>query len=138
MPSTRELDHELSVQRGRWRGTFWSARAFRVTDVHCPPASGTTTLSNSCTRPIADRPSRRRRNQGSSAAHLRYKNIWVVDEDIDIHDYGAIDWAFAYRVNAAEDDIVFFPANFGSALIEHATKTPQHVDVRHGRWCRAC
>ena len=38
---------------------------------------------------------------GSNASHLRYKNIWVVDEDIDIHDYGALDWAFAYRVNAA-------------------------------------
>jgi 4-hydroxy-3-polyprenylbenzoate decarboxylase len=47
---------------------------------------------------------------------LRYKHIWVVNDDIDIHDYGAIDWAFAYRVNAAEDDIVFFPGTFGSAL----------------------
>ena len=53
---------------------------------------------------------------GSTAAHLRYKHITVVDDDIDIHDYGAIDWAFAYRVNAGEDDIVFFPGTFGSAL----------------------
>ncbi len=53
---------------------------------------------------------------GSSASVLRYKNIWVVDEDIDIHDYGALDWAFAYRVNAADDDIVIYPATIGSQL----------------------
>jgi len=29
---------------------------------------------------------------GSSAAHVRYKHITVVDDDIDIHDYAAVDW----------------------------------------------
>ena len=53
---------------------------------------------------------------GSNAAHLRYKHVMVVDEDIDIHSYEALDWAFAYRVNAGEDDIVIYPDNFGSAL----------------------
>ena len=33
---------------------------------------------------------------GSSAAHVRYKHVTVVDEDIDIHDYAAVDWAIAY------------------------------------------
>src|SRR4029453_14971721 len=28
---------------------------------------------------------------GSSAAHVRYKHITVVDDDIDIHDYAAVD-----------------------------------------------
>ena len=53
---------------------------------------------------------------GNSAAHVRYKHVWVVDEDIDIHDYAAIDWAVAYRVNAGENDIVIYPANFGAGL----------------------
>ena len=40
----------------------------------------------------------------------------MVDEDIDIHDYEAVDWACAWRVNAGEDDIVIFPANWGAGL----------------------
>jgi 4-hydroxy-3-polyprenylbenzoate decarboxylase len=53
---------------------------------------------------------------GSSAAHVRYKHITVVDDDIDIHDYAAVDWAIAYRVNAGEDDIVIMPSTFGAGL----------------------
>ena len=53
---------------------------------------------------------------GNSAAHVRYKHVTVVDEDIDIHDYAAVDWAVAYRVNAGEDDIVVYPATFGAGL----------------------
>jgi 4-hydroxy-3-polyprenylbenzoate decarboxylase len=74
---------------------------------------------------------------GSNAAHLRYKHIWVVDEDIDIHDYGAVDWAFAYRVNAAEDDIVFFPGTFGSSL-DPSTRLRHRDTLKFGtgKWCR--
>ena len=53
---------------------------------------------------------------GSSAAHVRYKHITVVDDDIDIHDYAAVDWAIAYRVNAGENDVVIMPATFGAGL----------------------
>ena len=53
---------------------------------------------------------------GDSSSHVRYKHVTVVDEDIDIHDYEAVDWACAWRVNAGEDDIVIFPANWGAGL----------------------
>ena len=53
---------------------------------------------------------------GNSASHVRYKHVTVVDDDIDIHDYAAVDWAIAYRVNAGEDDIIIYPANWGAAL----------------------
>ena len=109
-----------------------------ITDVHCPAANNGTTLM------IQMRQTYRGQAKqaaaaiwGSNAAHLRYKNIWVVDEDIDIHDYAALDWAFAYRVNAAEDDIVFFPSTFGSVL-DPSTRL-QHRDTLQfgtGKWCR--
>jgi 4-hydroxy-3-polyprenylbenzoate decarboxylase len=38
----------------------------------------------------------------------------VVDDDIDIHDYAAVDWAIAHRVNAGEDDIIIMPSTFGT------------------------
>jgi 4-hydroxy-3-polyprenylbenzoate decarboxylase len=53
---------------------------------------------------------------GSSAAHVRYKHVTVVDDDIDIHDYAAVDWAVAYRVNAGENDVLIMPSTFGAGL----------------------
>src|SRR5262249_57251772 len=53
---------------------------------------------------------------GSSSAHVRYKHITVVDDDIDIHDYAAVDWAVAHRVNAGEDDVIIMPSTFGMGI----------------------
>ena len=104
-----------------------------VTDVHCPPANNGTTLMIQLRQTYRGQAKQAAAAiWGSSAAHLRYKHIWVVDEDIDIHDYGAIDWAFAYRVNAAEDDIVFYPGTLRlGARSEHAAEIPQHRALRH-------
>ena len=51
---------------------------------------------------------------GSGAASWRYKHVIVTDDDIDISNYEALDWAIAYRVNAGKDDIVIFPGSFWS------------------------
>lgn len=109
-----------------------------VTDVHCPPANNGTTLMIQLRQTYRGQAKQAAAAiWGSNAAHLRYKHIWVVDEDIDIHDYGAIDWAFAYRVNAAEDDIVFFPGTFGSAL-DPSTRLKHRNTALYGtgKWTR--
>ena len=75
---------------------------------------------------------------GSSAAHVRYKHVTVVDDDIDIHDYAAVDWAIAYRVNAGEDDIVIMPATFGAGSIRRrggATATSSNSAPANGIAC---
>ncbi|TDA63983.1 MAG: UbiD family decarboxylase [Clostridia bacterium] len=53
---------------------------------------------------------------GSGAAVYLYKNVVVVDEDIDVNDLRSLEWAFSYRVNAAENDIVVLPGSPGSPL----------------------
>src|SRR2546428_3770809 len=53
---------------------------------------------------------------GASAAQFRYKNVIVVEEDIDASSYEQVDWAFAHRVNAGQDGIVVFPGIFGSPI----------------------
>jgi 4-hydroxy-3-polyprenylbenzoate decarboxylase len=109
-----------------------------VTDVHCPPANNGTTLMIQLKQTYRGQAKQAAAAiWGSNAAHLRYKHIWVVDDDIDIHDYGAIDWAFAYRVNAAEDDIVFFPGTFGSALDPSTRLEFRDTNLYGtGKWCR--
>jgi UbiD family decarboxylase len=52
----------------------------------------------------------------SHAALYRYKNVIVVDDDVDPSDYSAIDWAIAYRVRPGSDDLVVFPSTFGSPI----------------------
>ncbi len=109
-----------------------------ITDVHCPPANNGTTLIIQMHQTYRGQAKQAAcAVWGSNAAHLRYKNVWVVDEDIDIHDYGALDWAFAYRVNAAEDDILFFPGTFGSAL-DPSTRLKFRNTQKFGtgKWCR--
>jgi 4-hydroxy-3-polyprenylbenzoate decarboxylase len=74
---------------------------------------------------------------GSSAAHVRYKHITVVDDDIDIHDYSAVDWAIAYRVNAGEDDIIIMPSTFGVGLDPSTRKRDRNIPVfGTGKWNR--
>lgn len=51
-----------------------------------------------------------------NSAYWAYKNVMVVEEDIDIRDYEQLDWAMAFRVNAGEGDIVMHPGTFGSVL----------------------
>jgi len=74
---------------------------------------------------------------GNSAAHVRYKHVWVVDDDIDIHDYAAVDWAFAWRVNAGEGDVLIYPANFGAGL-DPSTRRRDRDPLRFGtgKWAR--
>src|SRR5262249_45479655 len=85
-----------------------------VTDVGCPPVHAGINLLIRMQQSYRGQ-AKQAANAvwGSSAAHVRYKHITVVDDDIDIHDYGAVDWAIAYRVNAGEDDIVIMPSTFG-------------------------
>lgn len=109
-----------------------------ITDVHCPPANCGTTLI------LQMRPTYRGQAKqaamavwGSSAAHVRYKHIWAVNDDIDIHDYAALDWAFAWRVNAAEGDILTVPGLFGAVLdpsVRREFRDP--MKYGSGRWAR--
>jgi len=109
-----------------------------VTDVHCPPANNGTTLIIQLNQTYRGQAKQAAcAIWGSNSSHLRFKHVWVVDEDIDIHDYGSLDWAFAYRVNAAEDDIVFFPATFGSLLDPSTRLEDRNADLfGTGKWCR--
>jgi UbiD family decarboxylase len=128
-----------SVQRAAiaWN-VLESAGVPGITDVHCPAANNGTTLV------IQMRPSYRGQARqaamavwGSSSAHVRYKHVWVVNDDIDIHDYAALDWAFAWRVNAAEGDILMVEDTFGAAL-DPSTRRAQRDPLKYGtgKWCR--
>ncbi len=104
-----------------------------ITDVWCPPVQAGINLLIQMKQSYRNQ-AKQAANAiwGSSAAHVRYKHITVVDDDIDIHDYGAVDWAIAYRVNAGEDDIVIMPSTFGlgpRSLDPQAR--PQSDAVRH-------
>ena len=71
-----------------------------------------------------------------SATTTNFKNVTVVDDDIDIYDSDAIEWAFTYRVDPKEDLIVF-PGAQGSPL--DPSNDPRWQDPMRfggGRWNR--
>ena len=53
---------------------------------------------------------------GTSAGQWFFKNVMVVEEDIDIRDREALDWAMGFRVNAGEGQLQTFGETFGSVL----------------------
>ena len=74
---------------------------------------------------------------GAGLANYTAKHVIVVDDDIDIHDDAAVDWAIAYRVNAAMDDIIFFPGTFGSMLDPSVPLDKRDVTkYGQGKWTR--
>lgn len=74
---------------------------------------------------------------GSSFANYGAKNIIVVDEDIDIHDDEAMEWAIAYRVNPDMNDVIFFPGTIGSMLDPSVPLPLRDVSkYGQGKWCR--
>jgi UbiD family decarboxylase len=109
-----------------------------ITDVWCPPVHAGINLL------IQMRQSYRNQAKqaanavwGSSAAHVRYKHVTVVDEDIDIHDYAAVDWAIAYRVNAGEDDVIIMPSTFGAGLDPATRRRDRNAALfGTGKWNR--
>ncbi|MDY6974034.1 MAG: UbiD family decarboxylase [Thermodesulfobacteriota bacterium] len=75
---------------------------------------------------------------GSHLPYWQCKNIIVVEEDIDIYDFTALEWAVAYRVNPAMDDLVVVPGLPGSPL-DPSTPLDQRGDMARlgaGRWNR--
>lgn len=74
---------------------------------------------------------------GTGAGQWFYKNVMVVEEDIDIRDPAALDWALAFRVNASEGQLLTFGPTFGSVL-DPSTPRAQANALKYGtgRWTR--
>jgi 4-hydroxy-3-polyprenylbenzoate decarboxylase len=109
-----------------------------ITDVWCPPVHAGINLLIQMKQTYRGQ-AKQAANAiwGSSAAHVRYKHVTVVDDDIDIHDYAAVDWAIAYRVNAGEDDIVIMPSTFGAGLDPSTRRRDRNAALfGTGKWNR--
>jgi 4-hydroxy-3-polyprenylbenzoate decarboxylase len=74
---------------------------------------------------------------GTGGSVWFHKNVLVVEEDIDIHDPAALDWAISYRVNAGLGDITFFGPTMGSPL-DPSTPPERNDTARYGsgEWTR--
>jgi len=128
-----------SVQRA---ATAWNALESSgvpgITDVWCPPVHAGINLFIRMQQNYRGQAKQAAMAVwGNSAAHVRYKHVWVVDDDIDVHDYAAVDWAFAWRTNAGEDDVLIYPANFGAGL-DPSTRRRDRDPLRFGtgKWAR--
>ncbi|MFM1815699.1 MAG: hypothetical protein RLZ98_2394 [Pseudomonadota bacterium] len=109
-----------------------------IVDVRCPPIQAGANIYVSIKQIY--------RNQakqvahalwGSSAGHVRYKHVIVVDDDIDIYDYAAVDWAIAWRVNAGEDDVIIAPSTFGAGLDPSTRRRDRNGALfGTGKWAR--
>ncbi len=74
---------------------------------------------------------------GTGGSVWFHKNVMVVEEDVDIHDPVALDWALTYRVNAGLGDIAFYGPTMGSPL-DPSTPPEKNDSARFGagEWTR--
>lgn len=74
---------------------------------------------------------------GASAGQYLYKFVIVVEEDTDIWNRRSVEAALAYRVNAAEDDVVVMPGSFG-AVLDPSTRFTDRDELTYGtgKWAR--
>jgi UbiD family decarboxylase len=74
---------------------------------------------------------------GSKSSQWMWKNVMVVEEDIDIRKQEDIEWAWAYRVNAGDGDITIFGPTSGSPL-DPSTRREERDAVLYGtgKWHR--
>jgi UbiD family decarboxylase len=70
---------------------------------------------------------------GTSSSHWFWKNVTVTEEDVDIRDREALEWAIAFRVNAGLGDLVLYGPTFGSML---DPSTPLDKADTTGEWTR--
>ncbi len=74
---------------------------------------------------------------GTAAGQWFFKNVMVVEEDVDIRDPVALDWAMAFRVNAGQGDVCLFGPTFGSVL--DPSTPPEEISIPKygtGKWTR--
>ncbi|MDH3233183.1 MAG: UbiD family decarboxylase [Alphaproteobacteria bacterium] len=125
-----------------WSAIAWNmledAGVAGVTDVWMPPVSTGTN--------IVVQIRKRYRGHAMQVAHALwgtgsgqwfFKNVMVVEEDIDIRDPQALDWAMAFRVNAGRGDVAIIGPTFGSVL--DPSTLPADRDVPKygtGKWHR--
>jgi UbiD family decarboxylase len=74
---------------------------------------------------------------GAKSSQWMWKNVMVVEEDIDIRNREDIEWAWAYLVNAGDGDITFFGPTLGSPL-DPSTRREERDAVLYGtgKWHR--
>jgi len=74
---------------------------------------------------------------GTAAGQWFFKNVTVVEEDIDIRDPVALDWAIAFRVNAGRGDVLIHGPTFGSVLDPSTLPDDRNVATYGtGKWHR--
>ena len=121
----------------RWPGSIWKKRACRMSPAF-GAANGPSCCASRFAKAIAATPSRSRPALwGCHLANYAGKHLIVVDDDIDIHDWEAIEWALCYRVNAGLGDITTFPGTSGS-MLDPSVPSEERDSVKygHGKWTR--
>ena len=87
-----------------------------ILDVYLLPASAVATVSVKIKKTYLGQAKQIAMALWAQMPYWMGKNVIVVDDDIDIHDFEAIEWAIAYRFNPGEGDLVVVEGTPGSPI----------------------
>ncbi|MCY4309839.1 MAG: UbiD family decarboxylase [Rhodospirillaceae bacterium] len=74
---------------------------------------------------------------GTNVGQWFFKNVMVVEEDIDIRNPEALEWAYGFRVNAGRGDVWLVGPTFGSVLDPSTLREDRDAQTHGtGKWTR--
>jgi UbiD family decarboxylase len=137
MPNEEWASHTIGLSAIAWN-VLDDAEVPGITDVLCHPATGGTDLYVQIHKQFRGHAKQvASALWGHKSAQWNWKNVTVVEEDIDFRNPDDMVWANAFRVNAGEGDVTIYGPTLGSVL-DPSTRREERDALLYGtgRWFR--
>ena len=136
------LSETYNIIRTGWTGEIWNrledAGISNVTDIYLSPITAATNVIVQIRKSYAGHAQQiANALWGMNTAQYAFKNIIIVEEDIDVRNWHDVEWAIAFRTDPAQGQLQTFGPTFGSPL---DPSTPPELKnmakYKTGRWTR--
>lgn len=136
------LSETYNIIRTTWASEIWNriedAGISNVTDIYLSPITAATNVIVQIKKAYYGQAQQiANALWGMNTALYAFKNIIVVEEDIDIRNWHEVEWAIAFRTDPGQGQLLTFGPTFGSPLDPSTPPELKNMPkYKAGRWTR--
>ena len=136
------LSETFNIIRTSWTGEIWNriedAGISNMTDIYLSPITAATNVIVQIRKTYSGHAQQiANALWGMNTAQYAFKNIIVVEEDIDVRNWHDVEWAIAFRTDPSQGQLLTFGPTFGSPLDPStAPEFKNMAKYKTGRWTR--